>query len=170
MNRILKIILISLGSLVVVFVIIFGIYLLLNIQGKAESYEVNSPDNEFSLLIATQGSPFKDALLQSIITETQDNSLYIKVLDVHELETQNPEDWNGLIIIHTVERFDMQKDVRKFLNSRKDFSDILLITTSGSGEWKTDQFDVDVITSASKKDEIPQIIEQIKQKYEFMND
>lgn len=49
----LKITLIVIGSLVVLMLIAFGVYLLVNIQGVIESFEVNSPELEQKVLIAS---------------------------------------------------------------------------------------------------------------------
>ncbi len=72
----LKITLIVIGSLVVLFLIAFGVYLLLNIQGEAESFEMGSPLLEQKVLIATQGSEFKNALVDSFITYLKEEPLY----------------------------------------------------------------------------------------------
>jgi len=165
-----KIILISIGGIVGILVIAFGLFLLVHVQGKAESFEVNTPDAKHKILIATQGSSFKEDLLQSLIEEIQNDSLYVKVIDVGDLGNIQPSSWDGIILIHTVERFNMQKDVAQYLKVTPNLSNVILITTSGSGEWETDEFEVDVITSASKKIEIPNIISRIKEKFYFLND
>ena len=37
----------------------------------------------------------------------------------------------------------------------------MLLTTSGSGDWKTDQYKIDIITSASKKEKINSLSNEI---------
>ena len=63
--KILKRVLIVIGALIVLFVIIFGIYLLMNRQSVAEPFEVGSPESGRKILIATQGSDYKNLMLDS---------------------------------------------------------------------------------------------------------
>ena len=42
-----------------------------------------------------------------------------------------------------------------------DLDKVILITTSGPGTWETDDYDVDIITSASKKEELPGLTKDI---------
>jgi len=170
MKKIPKIILISIAGVVGILIVAFGLFLLFHIQGKAESFEINTPDTKYKMLIATQGSPFKEELFHSLIEEIQNDSMYVKVIDVGDLSNLKPFSWDGIILIHTVEKFNMQKDVAQYLKVTPNLSNVILITTSGSGEWETDEFEVDVITSASKKIEIPNIISRIKEKFYFLND
>ncbi len=150
----LKIILIVLGSIVALFIIIFAVYLLLNRQGVIESSEVGSPDFEQKVLIASQGSNFKNALVESLTLHLKKKSVYIKVIDVTTLHEVNEEEWDAMVIIHTTEKGGLQPDVKKYNDRAKDLDKVVFITTSGSGKWKTRDYDIDVITSASSNDEL----------------
>jgi hypothetical protein len=137
--KVLKIALIVIGAIVVLLLIMFGIYLLSNIQGEAESFEVNSPELEQKVLIASQGSDFKNALVESLTT-----------------------------YIHTTEMNKVQSDVKAYLDKAHDLDKVIIITTSGPGDWKTDKYDVDIITSASKKQELPSLISTILTKLDVI--
>ena len=157
----LKIALIVIGSIVVVFLIIFGIYLLLNIQGEAESFEVGSPELEQKVLIASQGSDFKNALVKSLTEGLKEKSIYIKVVDVSALSEVNEDEWDALVFIHTTEKSRLQPNVKEYVDRAKDLSKVMLITTSGTGKWKTEDYDIEIITSASKMDKLNALCKQI---------
>jgi len=146
----LKIALIGIGSAVILILIAFGVYLLVNIQGVAESFEVNSPELEQKVLIASQGSGFKNALVKSLTEHLGEKQIYIKVVDVSALEGVNEDDWDAVVLIHTTEKWKLQPDVKEYLDRVKDLSKVILLTTSSSGEWKTEDYNIETITSASK--------------------
>ncbi|MBA7547204.1 hypothetical protein ES705_39610 [subsurface metagenome] len=66
-----------------------------------------------------------------------------------------------MILIHTTEMNKVQSDVKAYLDKAHDLNKVIIITTSGPGDWKTDKYDVDIITSASKKKELPSLINKI---------
>ena len=166
--KVLKIALIVIGAIVVLLLIMFGIYLLSNIQGEAESFEVNSPELEQKVLIASQGSDFKNALVGSLTTYLGKKPIYIKVIDVSALSEVNEDEWSAMILIHTTEMNKVQSDVKAYLDKAHDLDKVIIITTSGPGDWKTDKYDVDIITSASKKKELPSLISTILTKLDVI--
>lgn len=159
--KVLKITLIVIGSIFVLMLIAFGVYLLLNIQGVIESFEVNSPELEQKVLIASQGSDFKNTLVENLTQYLREKPVYIKVIDVTDLPDVNEDEWDGVVLIHTTERWKLQPDVKAYLKRAKDLSKVVLLTTSGSGKWETKDYDIDVITSASKKNELSSLTAKI---------
>lgn len=120
---------------------------------KAEAFEVNSSAYSQKLLIAAQGSEFKNSVTQTIINRFKDDSIFIKIVDVSALEHIEPIDYNALLLIHTWENWKPPIDIDIFINRTKDYKDkIVVITTSGEGTYKMS--DVDAITGESKKENI----------------
>jgi hypothetical protein len=152
--KIIKRILIIIAAVVILLVVIFGIYLLMHRQGVIKSSTIVNPAASKSVLIASQGSNFKNALVDSITTQLKNKPLSVKVIDVTTLNDIKETDFSAFVIIHTTEKFVMQPDVKKFMDRVKDMKKVLLVTTSGSGDWKTKDYNVDVITSASRKPEL----------------
>jgi len=157
----LKIILIVIGSIVVVLLVVFGIYLLMNKQGVIEPFEVNNPELGQKVLIASQGSDFKNAVVESLTQYLREKPVYTKVIDVTALAEVNEDEWDAVVLIHTTEKWKLQPDVKAYLDRAEDISKVVPLTTSGSGEWKTKDFNVDVITSASKMSEMNSVLGKI---------
>lgn len=157
----LKITLIVIGSIIVVLVVVFGIYLFIHKQRVIEPFEVGNAETEHKILIASQGSDFKNALVESLTTHLQKKRVYIKVIDVTSLQEVNEHEWDGLVLIHSSEQWKLQPDVKAYLDRATDLDKIVVVTTSGSGDWKTKDYDVDVLTSASKSEELPSLITNI---------
>jgi len=157
----LKITLIVISSIVVVLLVAFGIYLLMNRQGVIEPFEVNSPALGQKVLIASQGSDFKNAVVESLTQYLREKPVYVNVIDVTALAKVVEDEWDAVVLIHTTERWKLQPDVKAYLDRSEDLSKVVLLTTSGSGKWKTKDFKVDVITSASKMSEINSVLKKI---------
>jgi len=157
----LKIALIVISSIVVVLLVAFGIYLLVNRQGVIEPFEVNSPELGQKVLIASQGSAFKKAVVESLTQYLREKPVYVNVIDVTALAEVIEDDWDAVVLIHTTERWTLQPDVKAYLDRPEDLSKVILLTTSGSGKWKTKDFNVDVITSASKMSEMNSVLRKI---------
>lgn len=166
--KFLKIALIIIGSIVIVLAIIFGIYLLVNRQGVIESSEFGDPEAEKKVLIASQGSDFKNILVRGLIDHLENTSVYLKIVDVTSLDNIEVDTWDAVVLIHTTEMNRLQPDVKAYLDRVQDYGRILLIITSGPGTWKTEEYYVDVITSASKQEKLPKLTEEVKHRLDIM--
>jgi len=159
--RVLKMVLIVLGCIVIFMVIAAGIFWFLKRQRVIDPFEFNSSELTQKVLIASQGSDFKEALVESLTTLLKERPVYVRVVDVTTLEDINQSEWNAVVIIHTTERLRLQPDVKEYLDRSEDLSKVILVTTSGSGEWRTTDYDIDVITSASGNSESGSVLRSI---------
>ncbi|MEH6537213.1 MAG: hypothetical protein V7719_12520 [Psychroserpens sp.] len=122
-------------------------------MGKAEAFEVNSSEYPKKLLIATQGSEFKDSITLNVANHFKQDSIFVSVKDISALKDIKPEDYNALLLIHTWESWNPPIDIGIFINRTKDYKDrIVVITTSGDGSYK--MLDVDAITGESKTENV----------------
>jgi len=119
----------------------------------AESFEVNTSELKHRVLIATQGSEFKDAIVAGIIDHLKQRHAYIKVIDIAALPLVNEDKWNAVVVIHTWENWKPQADAKAYLEHVKNLSKVIVLTTSGDGDYKIEG--VNAITSASVMTDIP---------------
>jgi hypothetical protein len=116
---------------------------------KVVSYDVNSPSYNTKLLIATQGSEFKNAITNNVVDYYKQDSIYIKVVDISELKTIKPDNFNAILVIHTWENWKPPLEVKEFIDATRHLmKKIIVLTTSGQGNYKMDG--VDAITGESK--------------------
>lgn len=162
--KIFKIVLILIGAVIIILIALFAVFLLINRQGVVEGYDAGTVGATDRLLIASQGSKFKNALVESVIAELTEDSLYIRVIDVTALGDVLEKEWDAVLIMHTTEQWKLQPEVEEYLGRVQNLEKVILVTTSGSGEWKSDEYDVDILTSASKSDELPALTERITEK------
>ena len=151
-------------------IILFGIFLLsyiiINQQGVIEPYTVGNPQSENKILIASQGSEFKNNLVKNILEQLKSDQNYFLIIDCTTLENENDEDWDAIIIIHTLQIHEMPEEARTFLSKANDLSKIMLVSTSGAGDDKVEGFEVDAISSASRNSAIPAIMKWISKNLE----
>ena len=162
--KILKRVLIVLGSLVILFVIVFGIYLLVNLQGVAESFEIGSPDMDRKILIASQSSGYKNLMVDTLTARLKGEDVYISVIDISGLSEIDQADWDAEVIIHTTEAWKLPDPVKEYLEGIENPDEVMLLITSGDGGWKPEDCKVDILTSASKVSDIPELADRIEDK------
>ncbi|MCD4731474.1 MAG: hypothetical protein K8R74_12795 [Bacteroidales bacterium] len=149
---------------VLLFLILLVAYILINRQGVIEPFQFGNSNAENKILIASQGSDFKNNLVEKLVNQFKDDNNFLSVIDCTELGDENEKDWDAVIIIHTMQIHKMPKEARKFLAEVKDLSRIMLVSTSGGGDDLVTDFDVDAISSPSRTSVIPQILEWVNEK------
>ena len=127
-------------------------------MNKVAPFEINDASLDNRILIATQGSTYKNRVVADILSSFHYDSIYIKVVDVNELgkETIN---WDAMVILHTWEIGEPPKAVTEFVSKINDQTQLIIISTSGSGEEYMEG--VDGISSASLIHEIPNQVQII---------
>lgn len=166
MKRWIKILIGIIATPVLLFIILLTVYILVNRQGVIEPYQVGNPNAEVKVLIASQGSEFKNNLVEQIINKFNDQNTYFSVVDCTSLEDKNEKEWNAVIIIHTMQIHEMPKEAKMFLSEVDDLSRIMLVSTSGGGDDMVQDFNVDAISAPSRPGKIPGILEWINNKME----
>ncbi|WP_323789577.1 hypothetical protein [Psychroserpens sp.] len=130
-----------------------------------EEFEVNSPNYSQKLLIATQGSDFKNEVSKGIVNYFEKDSFYIKVIDITKLADIDPADYNAIVVIHTWENWQPPADVELFINRTRNIQNkIIVLTTSGEGSYKMEG--IDAITGESKIENSSSYINQITKRLE----
>lgn len=120
-------------------------------MGVAASYELNDPKLEQRVLIATQESKYKHAVVDAVVKQIRDLPVYIRVVDVSELDREDPATWNAIVILHTWEMGEPEEHSTKFAG-RAPATKLIVVTTSGNGESKLEN--VDGISSASRLEQV----------------
>jgi hypothetical protein len=161
MKKGVKITLIVIGVIVGLLVIAAVGYRVMFSQGVATSFEVNNPDLETKVLIATQGSNFKDALVSGIIEELKTKAVYIKVIDVTALSKRKEEEWNAVLVLSTCQSQTLQAETMAYLQQAKELEKHVVLITSGAGDWQPKEAPFDSISSASKMANVAPLVARI---------
>ncbi len=122
--------------------------------------EINSSGLERKLLIATQGSPFKDSVTAGVLGRYKSRAVVVEVMDVTALENTDAADFDAILIIHRWEAGAPSETVQSFIDKNSDLSNrIVVLTTSWNGLEKMEN--VDAVTGASVLEDVPILIDSI---------
>jgi len=126
----------------------------------ATAFEAGEPTLRLRVLIATQGSEFKYALVERLVDYLKQRSVHIKVIDVSGLPRIQENEWSAIVVIHTWENWRPQPDAKAFLDRARDMKKIVFVTTSGSGREKMPG-GIDVVSAASELRDVPTTLAQV---------
>ncbi|PKV50639.1 hypothetical protein ATE84_2702 [Aquimarina sp. MAR_2010_214] len=133
---------------------------------ESKTFQVNSPDFEKRLLIATQGSVFKDSITNRIVNQYKSDSIFIKVIDISSLTDVDPQNYTAILLIHTWENWKPPYVIRQFIERTDDQQDkIVVLTTSGGGTYQMPE--IDAITGESNLEEISIFVDKIIDRLEL---
>lgn len=111
------------------------------------------------VLIATQNSKFKQAVVSEIRNALNNNSFYIKVVDIKNLRYQGTREFSAVVIINRALAGRPDPRVESYIDNEPQKNKIIILTTGILDAWKPDTEGVDAMTSASvisKSDKIAQ--------------
>lgn len=141
-------------------------YLSVHAMRPAAAYTKGHPSLPRQVLIATQGSAFKDRLVAGLVERLEKHPAYMKVIDIADLTAVREMDWHAIVVLHTWEYGKPPGVVVDFVARLAAPDKVVFIATSGSGRERI--AGVDVISSASEIDELPTLLESVGAKVDAM--
>jgi hypothetical protein len=129
-------------------------------------HTIGTIGSERRVLIATQESQFKEAVINRVIEELEGDEVYIEVVDLKALSQKPRERYEAVVILNEYQFFSLHHHVRKYLKDadEEEKKKIILITTAGSPHRVREVTEVDAISSASKPERADTVSETILQK------
>ncbi|WP_160114552.1 hypothetical protein [Aquimarina sp. AU474] len=117
-------------------------------------FELNNPRLNTKVLIASQGSKFKDSLVKEILRTYEKDTIYFKVVDVYTLFTINLDKWDAMIFINSWEYGSPPRNIKNFIKNYPDqLEKIIVLSTVGSSHITLK--DIDVISGESIIEKVP---------------
>lgn len=113
------------------------------------------------VLIATQKSEFKEAVVSRIAEELERDLCYVKVIDLKKLKKAPATDYDAVVIVTTCKAWRLTGGASKFVKAFPDKDKVVLLTTAGGEDWTPKKVEVDAITSASKEQKADPVAEDI---------
>ena len=113
------------------------------------------------VLVATQNSKFKQAIVSEIHAQLKRNAVYLKIIDVKRLKNQSTSEFSAIVIINRCMAGRPDPRVESFIDGEPFKNKIIVLTTGAGDSWKPDAPAVDAITSASVLDESDQVARSI---------
>jgi hypothetical protein len=116
------------------------------------------------VLVATQNSKFKKAVVSEIHDELNQNSIYSKIIDVRGLKNQSGAEFSAVVIINRCMVGRPDPRVESFIDREPQKNKIIVLTTGIDDAWKPEAPGVDAMTSASVLDKSDQVAKSIVKK------
>lgn len=130
---------------------------------KTHTYEVTSHNLDRKLLIATQGSPFKDSVTALISDRYHSMHVIVEVVDVKVLANINMDDFDAILLLYRWEANAPPVTVQNFMDKNSNLiNKMVILTTSWYGLQKMKN--IDAITGASIVENVPIVTEKISKR------
>lgn len=128
----------------------------------ARAFEVAGAGQGPRVLIATQGSEFKDAVVAGVVDHLKAREAHVKVIDIGVLPGARVSDWDAIVVIHTWEMRRPPEPVKAFIEQAGHSPKVIVLTTSGAGDFKLEG--VDAISAASRVADVPERVAEISRR------
>ena len=156
-------ILMKLGlGLIAIAILLSGLLLWYRIHYSMEridTREAGASQAAVRILIASQGSAFKQAVVEGLVDRLKARSVHIKIVDVSTLPSIDEREWHAIVILHTWENWRPQPDAAAFVARVADKGKLVVLSTSGSGR---EQLGVDAISAASSMQDVAQKVAELQ--------
>ena len=144
-----------------VFLLFFVLSFLISCGGKMETSRIGNPGAANKVLIALEPTEYKRLVAEELIKKLDDkNDNYVTLSGLPLLKKITPADFDAVIILNTGKAGKPDKAVLKFLKKFEGADNIVVYTTWGDENTKTD-LPVDSISSASDELYIPVVRDEI---------
>ncbi|EBF5129684.1 hypothetical protein FHZ96_02630 [Listeria monocytogenes] len=134
---------------VVIFAGVMLSYRFIKSMDVTENAEINKSATGDHVLLATQGSKFKDSVMDQVKKDMEGKNVHVSIIDTTKLDKVKADDYDKVVLFTTVQSDDIPENVSTFINDNKDKS-IHIAVTADSGRWDDKPKDIDAISEASK--------------------
>lgn len=118
-------------------------------NGNTQWFIKKSSRPEYSVVIANEGSYFKDSITHILVRHYEHKSVQVKVIPISLLPKIDLKDYSAVVIIHSLYTWRPPPEVEHFIKNQIACTEkIVVFTTSSNGTYKMDN--VDAITGASR--------------------
>jgi hypothetical protein len=133
-----------------------------------ETTEIGTSYYTRRVLLATQYSEFKEAVVTRLLESFKDDPVYFKVIDVRDLKQESTEPYQAVFIANTCIAWRLNSHVVDFLEKTREKEKVILLTTVGGKNWQPEVAGVDAITSASNRVKVEEVAEVIIDRIGFV--
>jgi hypothetical protein len=125
--------------------------------------ESADPSMDTQVLVASRSSDFKDAVVERIRQAFENEPVYIKFIGLDDLKHEDGSRYKAIVLINVCIAWGLDPKVEGFLEDREDHSNIIVLTTSGDGDWLPDLKgrNFDAISSASRMADVNAVAGEI---------
>jgi menaquinone-dependent protoporphyrinogen IX oxidase len=111
---------------------------------------------EPAILIASDGSAFKQAVVAKIVDWARETKHPTEVVDLKGLKAEKAAEYRAVVILDRVWAWRLSGSTRKFLKalSEEQKGRVIVVSTANDTDWRLKEKGLHAITSASKTDKV----------------
>ncbi len=132
--------------------------------GDFSPMEFGTADSQQAVLIAGQASDFKAAVVEGLAEKLAAGNYYVKVGGLGRLDREQTDRFGAIILVCQVAGGAVPKAATDFIAAHPNDGRIILFASTG-GEpkdgWKPSGVETDAVSSPSKTDRVPAVVEEL---------
>ena len=146
-----RIILITLGVLILLAGGGLAYYRLSRIQGTIEASAINATlkgQEVPQVVVYTQDRTFKNEVMDKVTAAAEGQQIYLEIQPIEDLQ-DSTQAWDKVILFTTVMSSEPPENALDFINAHKEDEKVAIFLTADSSRWAHQPSDVDAFTGAS---------------------
>jgi hypothetical protein len=139
-------------------------------QDDIRAQTVNEPSSRLRVLVASGRSDFKQAVIGRLRERFEPRGVYMKLVGLSGLEGEEPSAYGAVVVMTGCVAWGMDPRADAFLKKYGERPNIVLLATSGGGDWLPDRKgkEYDAVSSASKQTRVTEMAEEIGDKVDAL--
>lgn len=135
-------------------------------QPDIDTYELGAEAFDTKILLASRDSDFKIEVARRIGESLGDKPVYVKFIGINQLDDEDVSNYSAIIVMTKCIAWGLDPETESFLRDNPELSGIVMLITSGDGDWKPDMEGrkFDAVTSASVLANVDSVTEEILEK------
>jgi hypothetical protein len=131
---------------------------------------INEPSSSDRVFIASGESEFKRAVIEHLEDRLTPQGVYIKFAGLSALEKVRADDYDAVVIMTSCVAWGIDPRAAGFLKRHEGANNIIVLATSGAGDWLPDTKGkgYDAVASASKQTRVEEVADEIGTKVEAL--
>jgi hypothetical protein len=120
-------------------------------RSDISAYTIGDVESGTRILLASRDSDFKVDVAGRIGESLKDRPVFVKFIGIDQLDGEYASTYSAVIILTDCREWSLDPATESFLRMNSDMSNIVVLITSGAGDWKPDMEggNFDAVTSAS---------------------
>lgn len=164
MRKRVRVLLISVAAVATVVIGLLAWYRIHFAMAPVAGFAVNDASSAQRLLVATQGSAFKNAVVEGIVERLRQRPIFIQVIDVGALSGVDDGQWDAIVVLHTIEYGSAPVAAQEFVDRAGHTRKVVVLSTSGAGDFKMKG--IDAISSASRMSDVRSRVDELLDRIE----
>mgnify|MGYP001815528758 FL=1 len=120
------------------------------LRPPVDTRTMGAPDSARKVLIATEQTPYKQAVVNRVLAHLQDPSIYTRIVDVTDLPHEDAQSYSAVVVLNSCFAWHLRPTVAHFLEQTDHKEHVIMLVTAANPNWQSGVNGVDAMTSASQ--------------------